>query len=115
MVSYIIFSGNPSFGFLWSFLINLSYFYTGNKIDKAFNSIVRDEVENMEDGDQVVNVAVVENKAYWVIDNIFYQADVIDGEIDRTSSRPIDAFDMSRGDLRKMLFILDNLDSLAEG
>ena len=65
----------------------------------------------MED-DEEINVAVVENKAYWVIQNIFYQADIVNGEIDKTSSKPIDAFDMSNGDIRKMLFILDHL---AEG
>ena len=55
------------------------------------------------------SIAVIEDKAYWVINNIFYQADVINGEIDRSSSKPINAFNMSHRDVTKMLFILDNL------
>lgn len=111
MFFYKIYLSNPSLGFLWSFLSDLLFFYREDKVDKAFNSIVKEAAEEVED-DEPINVAVVENKAYWVIQNIFYQAEVVDGQIDRTSSKPINAFDMSNGDIRKMLFILDHL---AEG
>jgi hypothetical protein len=111
MFFYKFYSTNPSFAFLWLFLSDLIYFYKEDKVDKAFDSIVREAAEEVED-DEEINVAVVENKAYWVIQNIFYQADIVNGEIDKTSSKPIDAFDMSNGDIRKMLFILDHL---AEG
>ena len=111
MFFYKFYSTNPSFAFLWLFLSDLIYFYKEDKVDKAFDSIVREAAEEVEE-DEEINVAVVENKAYWVIQNIFYQADIVNGEIDKTSSKPIDAFDMSNGDIRKMLFILDHL---AEG
>lgn len=85
-----------------------------DKLDQAFDSIVREvEEEIKEDEDNAVSVAIVEEKAYWVVDNIFYQADLtMDGEIDRSSSRPVNTFEMSNRDITKMLFILDNL---AEG
>jgi len=51
-----------------------------------------------------------EDKAYWVIDNIFYTADVINGIPDFDNAVPIDTSDMSQNELDKMLFILDNLD-----
>jgi hypothetical protein len=85
-----------------------------DKLDRVFDSIVREVEEEMEeDENNAVSVAIIEDKAYWVVDNMFYQADLtMDGEIDRSSSRPVDAFDMSNKDITKMLFILDNL---AEG
>jgi hypothetical protein len=85
-----------------------------DKLDRVFDSIVREVEEEMEeDEDNAVSVAIIEDKAYWVINNMFYQADLtMDGEIDKSSSRPVNAFSMSNKDITKMLFILDNL---AEG
>lgn len=51
-----------------------------------------------------------EDKAYWVVDNIFYTANVINGIPDFDNAVPIDTSDMSQNELDKMLFILDNLD-----
>lgn len=80
-----------------------------SELDKHFAEIIRDAEENMKYEDEFVSVAVVEDKAYWVINNMFYQADIIDGEVDKTSSRPVDAFQMSSKEINKMLYILDNL------
>lgn len=109
MISYILFSMNPSLAFLWSFLINMFYFSRISELDKTFESIIREVEDGMKEDDESVNVAVVEDKAYWVINNIFYEADIIDGEIDKSSSMPVNAFNMSSRDVTKMLFILDNL------
>ena len=109
MIPYILFSSNPSLAFVWSFLINMFYFSRISQLDKAFESIIREVEDEVEENDESVSVAVIEDKAYWVINNIFYQADVINGEIDRSSSKPINAFNMSQRDVTKMLFILDNL------
>lgn len=100
---------NPSLGFLWSFLINIFYFSRVSELDKAFESIIREVEDEVEEDNEFVDVAVVEDKAYWVINNIFYQADIVDGEIDRSSSVPINALNMSHKDVTRMLFILDNL------
>jgi hypothetical protein len=110
-VLHILFSFNPSIGFLWSVVSNAYYYMREDKLDRVFNSIVREVEEEVEDdGDRPVSVAIIEDKAYWVVDNMFYQADLtIDGDIDKSSSRPIDAFQMSSKDITKMLFILDNL------
>lgn len=110
----ILFSFGSSIGFLWSLFFHAYSYMLEDKLDQAFDSIVREvEEEIKEDEDNAVSVAIVEEKAYWVVDNIFYQADLtMDGEIDRSSSKPVNAFDMSNRDITKMLFILDNL---AEG
>ena len=60
--------------------------------------------------ENAVKIISIEDKAYWVIDNIFYTADM-DGDMpDMSTARPIDTSNMSRSDIDKMLFILDNLD-----
>lgn len=111
MFSITLFTISPSFGFLWDCIVNLVYLLRIDQLDKAFETIIRDIEEDVQDegDDNYVSVAVVEDKAYWVVDNTFYVAEIIDGEIDKTSSRPIDAFEMSPKDVTKMLFILDNL------
>jgi hypothetical protein len=112
-MSHILFSLNPSTGFAWSIIFHAYQYMREDRLDRAFNSIVREAEDMKEDEDYAVSVAIIEDKAYWVVDNMFYQADLtIDGEIDRSSSRPVDAFEMSNKDVTKMLFILDNL---AEG
>jgi hypothetical protein len=80
-----------------------------DKLDRVFDSIVREVEEEMEeDEDNAVSVAIIEDKAYWVIDNMFYQADItMDGEIDKSSSRPVNAFDLSNKDVTKMILVRD--------
>jgi hypothetical protein len=50
-----------------------------------------------------------DNKAYWIDNNIFFVADVVDGKPDFLNSRQVDTENMSKNELDKMLFILDNL------
>lgn len=64
--------------------------------------------DHMDDGD-VVRIAMLDDKAYWVQDNIFYEADIIDDDPDIESARPIDAMTISDKEIDKLLFILDTL------
>lgn len=56
-----------------------------------------------------VKVILIEGKAYWVSNNIFYCAEAINGSVDIDTTEPIDTTNMSKKDIDKMLFILDNL------
>lgn len=105
---FFLFTTNPSLGFLWAIIAEYWYILRLDKLDQAFDTIVKD-LDELEDPEEYVHVAIIENKAYWVIGNVFYQADIVDGEVNKESSRPIDAFKMSSKDLTKMLYILDNL------
>lgn len=59
---------------------------------------------------QSVNIAIVDNKAYWVYDNTFYTADIkIDGEIDTDNAIPVDVFSASKKEAVNLLKILDSL------
>ena len=59
---------------------------------------------------EAVKIVMTEDKAYWVVDNVFYVSDIIDDRPDMSSAKPIDTSNMSKSDIDKMLFILDNLD-----
>lgn len=108
LLAYRIFSISPSFSFLWAIMLETYYLVRESELDKHFSEIIKDAEEDMEE-ENFINVAVLEDKAYWVINNRFYQADIIDGEVDKTSSRPVDTFEMSFKEINKMLSILDNL------
>jgi hypothetical protein len=58
-----------------------------------------------------IKVLVVEDQAYWVASNIFYVANVEDGAPVPETAKPVDTTNMSKKDVDKMLFILDNLRS----
>jgi hypothetical protein len=62
---------------------------------------------------EVVRVAVYDEKAYWVYENVFYESDVT-REPDFTTARPIDTMSMSPKQLNKLLSILDELENKNE-
>lgn len=57
----------------------------------------------------MIKIIVIDNKAYWVKDNVFYSADTDNGDIISPTAEPVDISTMSKKDIDKMLFILDNL------
>ena len=57
----------------------------------------------------IIRVAIVEKKAYWVHDNVFYEAEVIDGEINNNDAKPIDATNLSQSQIKKLMDILDRI------
>lgn len=57
----------------------------------------------------MIRVMVVGHEAYWVSNNTFYVANAIGGEVESGSAKPVDIENMSKNDINKMLFILDNL------
>lgn len=61
--------------------------------------------------ESTIKVLVVEDQAYWVASNTFYVANVESGEPVPDSAKPVDTTNMSKKDVEKMLFILDNLRS----
>ena len=56
-----------------------------------------------------VKVIFIGGKAYWVSNNTFYCAEALNGNVDIETTEPIDTTNMSKKDIDKMLFILDNL------
>jgi hypothetical protein len=56
-----------------------------------------------------VKVIFIDEKAYWVSNNTFYCAQAVGNAVDIETTEPVDTTDMSKKDIEKMLFILDNL------
>lgn len=56
-----------------------------------------------------IRVIIVDEKAYWIKDNIFYKAPLINNLVDKDSAEKVDTSDMDRVQLDQMLFILDKL------
>ena len=52
---------------------------------------------------------VIDQKAYWVSNNMFYVGDTDNGQVRPETGKPIDISTMSQKEVNKMLFILDNL------
>ena len=59
--------------------------------------------------ENIIDVLVTEDYAYWVHKNIFYKANVEDGDVDRSTTSPVNTEGMSEEELKKMLNILDKL------
>lgn len=49
------------------------------------------------------------NKAYWIKDNTFYVADLVDGVVDKENAKPVDTMGMSKVQLNEMIFIIETL------
>lgn len=56
-----------------------------------------------------IKVFFVDDKAYWVKNNMFFYADAPGGVVDIETASPVNTESMSKYDIDKMLFILDNL------
>lgn len=58
----------------------------------------------------MIRIIIIDGKAYWVVDNIFYTANTVHGDVIPETAQPVDTANMSKEDIDKMLYILDNLD-----
>ena len=52
---------------------------------------------------------IVEGKAYWTKNNVFYVSNIVDGDIDKNNAQVVDTMGMNKVELDKMLFIIDQL------
>ena len=57
----------------------------------------------------MLRVVIADGSAYWILNNVFYTADAIDGRVDENTARPLDVENMSKVELDRMLSILDDL------
>lgn len=56
-----------------------------------------------------INVMLIEDKAYWIKDNAFYVADIVDGMVDQETAKVVDIMGMDKVELDKMSFIVSKL------
>jgi hypothetical protein len=56
-----------------------------------------------------LRVVISDSKAYWIKENTFYTAEVVDGMVDKESTTEVDTMSMSDVELKKMMSIVETL------
>jgi hypothetical protein len=56
-----------------------------------------------------MRVLIVKNKAYWIKNNALYVAEVVDGQVQKETTKEVDTMSMSKVELNDMLFIVEKL------
>lgn len=56
-----------------------------------------------------VRVIIMDQKAYWIKNNTFFVASMLDGMVDQDSTSIVDTMGMDKVQLDKMMFIIDKL------
>jgi len=56
-----------------------------------------------------MKIMIVDNKAYWIKDNKFMVADIVDGQVDKSNSQEVDTMSMDKVQLDEMMFIVEKL------
>ena len=81
-------------------------FSGANKYSRKFNAKSQSRNHEKETN---VRVIIVDGQAYWIKDNIFYNAPLINNLVDKESAQRVDTTHMDKVQLDQMLFILDKL------
>ena len=50
----------------------------------------------------MLRVVIEKDRAYWILENVFYTADAINGRVDENTIKPLDVENMSKKELDKM-------------
>lgn len=59
-----------------------------------------------------IKVAIQDDRAYWVIDNILYKCDISkDGKINNENAERVDVFDLSEKEVNNLMSIIDSINS----
>lgn len=58
---------------------------------------------------QRIPVVLTNEKAYWILNSTFFEADQINGQIQKESTKPVDIMGMDKVQLDKMMFIVEQL------
>jgi hypothetical protein len=72
------------------------------------NSTVKRQSKDFE-AEHTIKVIFAEDKAYWIKDSSFYEANLVNGEIDNSSTKVVDTMTMDKVELDKIIFIVDKL------
>lgn len=87
---------------IYSIIAPMMFGYSAKMIKKNSQSY------NYQD-EAYIKVVVVDGKAYWIKENTFYTADVVDGTVNKESTKEVDTMSMNDVELKKMLVIVEAL------
>jgi hypothetical protein len=83
---------------------NLKAFFSRQPANEEKSSQIAKRIDKNK-----LNAIIIDDKAYWVIDNVFWTSNLINGRPNMSEASPVDIYNMPKKELDKMLFILDNL------
>jgi hypothetical protein len=85
----------------------LQYRYSNGK--KKSRKLKTKSQSKIHYGKTNIKVIIFDDNAYWIKDNIFYKAPLVNQLIDKESAEQVDTIHMDKVQLDKMLFIMDRL------
>lgn len=56
-----------------------------------------------------LRILIVDNKAYWITNNAVFTAEVINGQVEKETTREVDTMGMDNVQLKQMMFIVEKL------
>jgi hypothetical protein len=88
-----------------SYLFSLTgYQAVMDYVDKPKASQASKHMEQM-----FTRIIIINGKAYWIKDNVFYVADMVDKEVDKSTAKEVDIMAMDKVQLKEAMFIIDKL------
>ena len=57
----------------------------------------------------VFRILALGNRAYWIRDNAVYEAEIVDGHIDKESAKVVDMSHIDDVELKKMIYVVEKL------
>lgn len=102
-----------SFCFIKSKLIQSSNHYNNNYQkqllqNQSSGSLTQTELIRKKNR---INVAIINDRAYWVHNNVFYTSEIIDGVIDGENAVGVDAYSLSPSEVSLLMNVLDAISS----
>jgi hypothetical protein len=83
--------------------------YRYNSLDKKPRRLKTRTQSTIQHDKTNIRVIILDNNAYWIKDNMFYKAPLVNELIDKESAEQVDTMGMDKVQLDKMLFIMDRL------
>jgi hypothetical protein len=83
--------------------------YRYNSLDKKPRRLKTKTQSTIQHDKTNIRVIILDNNAYWIKDNMFYKAPLVNELIDKESAEQVDTMGMDKVQLEKMLFIMDRL------
>lgn len=85
-----------------------NHYLFNNNIPKKKSKKINRQSSN-HDKNINIKVIIMDDQAYWIKDNTFYTADMVQGTVDKETTRIVDTMTMNKVQLDKMIFIIDRL------
>jgi hypothetical protein len=81
-----------------------------DRIDKILEEPKMPKTQSMQHVDRhTLRAIVVDDNMYWIINNAFYVADIVDGNVEENTTRLVDTMTMDKVQLDKIMFIVEKL------